>query len=289
LAQLYAACRTNGVLVVRHVQLASQLQGQLDGVFQAQEASFLAGISEEIDFTGDWKPDDDELLVINGLPDAQTLLAVANQNAVALPPLNVQNFGNENVKGLFTALGEGQNRRLLIQNFSPQQLLSTQFTLLHDGNVFRRLTEPAFSLGTQLVASISAAGAIRFKSYPMLRRILDITPVFHEATDAELGTFCAHGNLSFVDAQAFVANADEGMRKFVHSIGKLNVLGLHAVAEIEARAIEIGFQIAVVGGRISVPQDRKGAKTLFSFLLNRVYRGPIDHQLQITNSNRPLA
>lgn len=289
MAQLYAACRAGGVLTVRHVQLANQLQGQLDGLFQAQETAFLAGVAEEIDFDGGWKPDDDELLVINGLPEVQILLAAANQNAIALPVLDVQNFANESVKALFTALGDAPNKRLLIQNFSPQQLLSTHFTLLHDGNVFRRLEQPAFALGTHLVATVSAGGAIRFKSYAMLRRILDVTPIFREATDAELGAFCAHGSLGFADAPTFIAHADEGIRKLVHAIGKLNVLGLHAVAEIEARANEIGFQVQIVGGRISVPEDRKGAKTLFSFLLNRVYRGPIDHQLQITNSNRPLA
>lgn len=288
MAQLYAACRTNGVLSVRHVQLANQLQGQLDGIFQAQEASFVAGIDDEIAFTGDWKPDDDQLLTINGLPEAQALLAATEMNAIALPVLNVQNFEQENVKGLFTAIGAGHARRLLVQNFGPQQLLSTQFTLLHDGNVFRRLTEPAFSLGTQLVAIISAGGVLKFKSYSMLRRILDVSPIFREATDAELGDFCAHACLSFDDAQSFAASADEGVRKLVHAIGKVDVFGAHAVGEIETRANEIGFQIDIVAGRISVPQDRKNAKALFSFLLNRVYRGPLDQQLLITNSVRPL-
>jgi hypothetical protein len=273
---------------VRHVQLADQLQGQLDGIFQVQEMSFMAGIDEEIAFTGDWKPDDDQLLTINGLPEAQVLIAATEMNAIALPVLDVQNFGQENVKGLFTSIGVGHTKRLLVQNFGPQQLLSTQFTLLHDGNVFRRLTEPAFSLGTQLVAIIGAGGDLKFKSYPMLRRILDISPVFREATDAELGAFCAHACLSFGDAQLFAGSADEGVRKLVHAIGKMNVLGVHAVGEIETRANEIGFQLEVVAGRITVPQDRKRAKALFSFLLNRVYRGPLDQQLLITNSVRPL-
>lgn len=288
MAQLYAACRAEGELTVRHVQLANQLQGQLGGMFEAQEIAFLGGIDEEIAFTGDWKPDDNQLLVINNLPETATLFAAANQNAVALPVLDVHNFANENVKGLFTAVGAGQNRRLLVQNFGPQQLLSTQFTFLHDGNVFRRLVEPAFSLGMQLVATISTAGAIRFKSYAMLRRILDITPVFREATDAELAVFCAHARLRFDDAQGFVASADEGMRKLVHSIAKSNLLATHTVAQIRTSANSVGFPINVAGGRVVVPDDKKSAKELFSFLLNRVYRGPINHQLLITNSVRPL-
>jgi hypothetical protein len=51
LAQLYAACRPNVNLEVRHVQLTNQLQGQLDGIFDAQEAAFSAGINSEIAFT----------------------------------------------------------------------------------------------------------------------------------------------------------------------------------------------------------------------------------------------
>jgi hypothetical protein len=287
-AQLYAACRQNGPLVVRSVPLTNQLQGELDGIFQAQEAAFLAGIASEIAFTGDWRPNDDELLVIAGLPEAQTLLDAANQNAVALPVLDVGNFETEGVKGLFTAVGHGPNMRLLLQNFGPQQLLRTKNTFLHDGNVFRRLVEPAFSLGTQLVATIDASGRIKFKTYPMLRRFLDITPVFRQATDAELNTFCAHASLAVADVGAFVASADEGIRKHVLAIAKADVFNQHPVADIATQAAAIGFPLAVNAGRIEMPPDRKRTKSLLSFLLNKVYLGPIDQTLFITNSNRPL-
>lgn len=288
MAQLYAVCRPQENLEVKHVQLNQELQNQLDGIFQAQEAAFTAGVNNEIPFTGDWKPDDDELLVINGLPEAQALIAAAHQNAIALPPLNVANFSGEGVRGLFTSIGPAANRRLLVQNFGPQQLFSGQLAFLHDGNVFRRLTEPAFSLGTQLVAIISNVGDVRFKSYPMLRRILDVTPVFRQATDAELNAFCEHASLQVADNQAFVAGADEGIRKRVHMIAKVDVLGNHTVPHIQARALAIGFPITVVNGRIEIPQDRRSTKELLSFLLNKVYLGPIDQQLFITNSNRPL-
>jgi hypothetical protein len=50
----------------------------------------------------------------------------------------------------------------------------------------------------------------------------------------------------------------------------------------------IGFPLVVTAGKIEIPADRKGAKALFSFLLNKVYLGPIDQRLLITNSSRPL-
>lgn len=288
MAQLYAVCRAGGALSIRHVQLTNQLQNQIGAIFQTQEDLFNQGISSDVEFNGDWTPDPDELLVIDALPEAQLLIDAANQNAVALPVLDVNNFDTENIRGLFVSVGAHQNKRLLLQNFSARQLLSSHFTLLHDGNVFRQITEPGFSLDTHLVATIDSGGALRFKSFSMLRRVLDINPVFHEATDAELGTFCQHGRLSFPDAPTFIAEADEGIRKLVHRITQVNVLELHSVAQIRARGGAIGFPITVVAGRISIPQNRKEAKTVLSFLLNRVYRGPIDQQLLITNSVRPL-
>ncbi len=288
MAQLYAACRQNGPLSVKHVQLANPIQNQLDVIFQAQEAAFMADINAEIDFTGDWKPDGDELLVARGLAEAQILIAAAAQNAIALPVLDAANFENEGVKSLFTAVGNGAQKKLLLQTFSPQQLLSGRFALLYDGNVFRRLTDPVFSLGAQLVATVDAVGDVRFKSFQMVRRIFDLSQFYQQATDAELNAFCAHASLAIGNAATFVADADEGIRKFVHAIAKGNVLGNHTVADIATHAGAIGFPLTLNGNSIEVPLDRKGAKALFSFLLDKVYLGAMNQQLFITNSNRPL-
>lgn len=286
---LYAICRQPN-LIVKPIQLTPQILGQLEALFQAQEMIFMNGIAAEIDFTGDWKPDPDELLLLRNLPDVQTLLAAAQQNAVALQPLQAANFLNESVVGLFMAIGNGAGLRLLIQNFGPQQLMAGpgKFSLLHDGNVFRRITEPAFSVGNNLAATVTAAGELRFKSYAMIRRILDVTPVFRAATDAELGTFCGHASLSVADAAAFVANADEVIRKQVLGISKSGVLNAYTVDQLLQQAQAIGFPLPVMAGRIDLPADRKSAKTILSFLLNKVYQGPIDQQLFITNSNRLL-
>lgn len=288
MAQLYAACRLAGSLVVRHVQMNAQLQSQLDGIFQAQAAAFFDGINTEIDFTGDWKPDADEILVTRGLPEAQAMFAEASQNAIALAPLDVNNFQNEGIKALFTIMGHGPNKHLLIQSFGPQQILSGKLSFLHDGNVFRKLTEPAFTFGTQLLATVDPAGDVRFKNFFLLRRVFDLGSFYRQATDIELGGFCGHPSLTIPDAAAFIAGADEGIRKAVHTVVKVDVLGNHPVADIAHKATAIGFPLNINGGCIEVPLDRRGAKALFSFLLNKVYRGPINDQLFITNSNRPL-
>ena len=290
MAELYAVCRTpQDGLVVHHVQLTAQLQTQLEGVFQAQHAAFAQGITNEIEFDGGWKPDDDELLVARDLDEARLLLDAANQNALSLPTLDVANFRTQGIKALFTAVGNGSDRRLLLQTFDQQQMLSGRFAFLFDGSVFRQLTEPAFTLGTQLVATIDAAGAVRFKSFTMLRRIFDLALFYQQATDVEIGGFCTHPSLSVADPSSFLAGADEGIRKAVHALTRLDVLNNHSVASIETQATSIGFPLVVSGGKIVMPQDRKSIKSLFNFLLNRVYLGPISQQLLITNSSRPFA
>lgn len=288
MAQLYAICRETDILEVKHIQISVELESLLDGVFQQQEIQFLKGIDNEVDFNGDWKPDDDEVLVIKGLPEAEKIIQATDQNAISLPILDVMNFETQGVKALLWSTGSGSSKRLLLQNFGPQQLLSSRFSLLFRDDVLRRLNEPAFSLDTKIVAIINHLSDVRFKSYPMLRRILDITPVFREATDQELNVFCDNALINVSNKSHFISNADEIIRKYVIAISKSDVLSIHTVDHIIGKANAIGFQIQLSSGKINIPQDKKDAKILFSFLLNKVYLGPLDEQLLIANSVRSL-
>ena len=210
------------------------------------------------------------------------------QNAIALPVLDAMNFQEEGVRALFIAVGVGAHLRILIQNFSQQQFLSRNFAFLFDGNTFRRLNEPAFSLANDLVAIVDAVGDVRFKSFQMLRRVFDLGYFYREATNDELTAFCGHASLAVTDAAAFVEDADQTIRKFVHAVGSAGVLVNNQVTDIATQASAIGFPISIANGRIEVPQDRKSKKALLSFLLDKIYRGSINQQLYITNSNRPL-
>ncbi|GAW41465.1 hypothetical protein SH203_01871 [Brevundimonas sp. SH203] len=246
---LYAICRQPG-LVIKPVPLTQQILAQLEAIFQAQEMQFLDGITAEIDFTGDWKPDPDELLILRNLPDTMTLMNSVQQNALAMVPLNAAQFATEGVVGLFMTIGAAPAQRILIQNFGPQQLMAGpgKLSLLFDGNVFRKITEPAFSIANNLVATLNIAGELKFKSYAMIRRILDVTPVFRAATDAELATFCAHNSLSITNTAAFINGADEVMRKQVLAISKSGVLAAYNVNQLLQQAQAIGFPLSVQGG-----------------------------------------
>jgi len=57
MSQLYAACREHGALTVKAVQVAAPIQQQIELIFQDQANAFMEGVSAEVDFTGDWKPE----------------------------------------------------------------------------------------------------------------------------------------------------------------------------------------------------------------------------------------
>jgi hypothetical protein len=119
-------------------------------------------------------------------------------------------------------------------------------------------------------------------------RIFDLAAMFQQATDADLTAFCGHASLHVQDVGAFVALADEIIRKSVRRLASLNVLGVHPVADIEQQAQAMQFPLATNGGVIVVPANRREIKALLGFLLDRVYRGAFNGQLLITNSTRPL-
>lgn len=288
MAELYAICRIGGVPIVKRVMLTDAVRQQVAQIFLSQEQSFLSGVHTEIDFDGSWKPDADELLVANQVPDVQVLQNAIALNPIALPSVDAGNFESENIRGLVAVVGNGQNRRALVQAFGPQLVLAKKFTLLFSDGVFRQITEPGFSLDSSLVGIIDRTGALKFKSYFLIRRIFDLAEIYREATHPELVAFCAHNRLSVANHDDFADEADEGIRKLVHAVTESGVLDNNTVSTIRNRARGIGFSLQVAAGRIVMPSDRKSKKALLSFLLNKVYKGPISLELLITNSNRRL-
>lgn len=288
MTNLLAACRENGQLVVKRVRVTQPVQQKIEGVFQALDIAFTSDVSDEIDFAGDWKPEDDELLVIDTPAEATALVTAASGNALALPDIDTANFANEGIRALFVGRQVGASTKVLIQNFSAQQVLNRRFTLLQDGNSFKELTEPAFSLGNGLTAIIEN-GKLKFKSFHNLKKIFDLSAFYQAATDQELDAFCGHGSLAVADVAAFRGTADQTVRKLVHTIAKSGTLDRHDVNTIAQKAVGLGLALNVVAGKLVVPTDRKEIKTLLRFLDDGVYEASLSQVRYQTNSKRPLA
>lgn len=282
---LFAACRINGALVAKRVRLDQAVQQQIEDVFNQQEADFRSGITSEVDFDGSWTPDDDEFLTINVPQEAAIFTDALNANPISIPDIDAANFDTEGIKGIFTGVA-ANGTKVLVQRFSSHQILGRRFSLLQHGNAFRRLSAPAFSLDTGLTCIVEG-GKIKFRSFHKLRAIINLFEVYHAATDQEVQDFASHTHFEVADAAAFVAVADQTIRKLVHAISRSDVLGDYTVAQIETACGSVGLIVTINNGKLVMPADRAEIKKLLRFLDDGLYQAPLTGVRYVTNSKRP--
>lgn len=283
---LFAACRVNGALVAKRVRLDQAVQQQIETIFNQQETEFRNGITSEVAFDGSWTPDDDEFLTIDVPQEAAIFIDTLNANPVAVPDVDAANFETEGIKGIFTGIVANGATKVLVQRFSPQQILSRRFSLLQNGNAFRRLSDPAFSLDTSLTCIVEG-GKVKFRSFHKLRAVINLLEVYRIATDQEVQDFASHAHFEVADAATFVAAADQTIRKLVHAIGRSGVLGNHSVDQIETACNAVGMVVTVNNGKLVMPTDRSEIKKLLRFLDDGLYEAPLTGVRYVTNSKRP--
>lgn len=286
MSNLFAICRTNDKLEVKRIVVSQDVQGKISGLFTAQYNSFLEGVIEEVKFGTDWKPDNDEILVVDAPEEAKSTLQAMTGDVLALSTIDAANFGDEGIKALAIINGTPENPRILIQVFTAQQILSRRFALMFSGDTFRELTEPAFTLDNSLVAIIEN-GRLKFKSYFHVKRIFEITYLYQAATNEQIDTFCAHENLNVPDVIALKATADQTIRKLIHAIHTAKVLDKYNVDDIAKKAQLVGMEITLIEGKINFPSDKKLAKYLLRFLDDGIYEAPLTARRYITNSKSP--
>ena len=283
---LLALCRGNA-LEVKRIPVANPLQTQLQNLFQTQENDFRQDRPNEVAFNGEWNPDADEMLTIANTPETAVMVQASQQNVVGLQAIDTANFEAENISALFMSFGTGAQHRLLVQRFTAQQRLSRRLAILLEGQVFRELSEPAFTVGTKLTCIVEG-GQMKFQSYSNLRMIFDLSQLYQQATDQDIDAFSTHAAVNFDDLDLFKTNANQTIRKLVHKVHSTGVLNNYAVNDIRDRAQATGLNINVVNGAIQVPQDPTEAKRFLRFLDDGLYEAPLSGLRYVTNSKRAI-
>lgn len=284
---LFAACRMDGELSAKRVHLDATVQQAIENIFAQQEAKFREGVTDEVAFDGSWKPDEEEFLTIDVPAEAAIFEATILGNATAIPDLDATHFAEEGIKALFTGSARNGAAKVLVQRFTSQQVLSRRFSLLQDGNAFRQLTDPAFTLDNSLTCIVED-GKIKFKSMQKLRSIIDMMELYREATDAEVQAFAGHTNLTVWDVPAFVAATNQTSRKLIHSVAASGILDHYTPAEIQTAAQSTGLTVTIQNGKVEMPREHGGIKALLQFLNESRYSGPLSHHPYVTNSQRPV-
>lgn len=284
---LFAACRTHdGQLIAKRVRLDANVQQAVEAVFAEQEAAFRQGVTDEVPFDGSWTPNEDEFLTIDVPAEAQIFADTINANAMAVDDIDTAAFAAEGIKALFTGMPVNGATKVLVQRFTSQQVLERRFALLQQGNAFRRLSEPAFTLDNSL-ACIIEDGTVKFKSQHKLRSIINMLEIYREATEQEVQTFAAHASLEVADAVGFVNVTNQVSRKLIHAIVNNGTLDNYTPVQIQAAAQQTDLAINVQNGRIVMPTTHVDIKALLQFLNESRYSGPLSGQAFVTNSQRP--
>lgn len=284
---LFAACRMDGELSAKRVHLDATVQQAVENIFAQQEAAFREGVTDEVAFDGSWKPDDEEFLTIDVPAEAAIFEAAILGNATAVPDLDAAHFAEEGIKALFTGNARNGVAKVLVQRFTSQQVLSRRFSLLQQGNAFRQLTDPAFTLDNSLTCLVED-GKIKFKSLQKLRSIIDMVELYRAATDAEVQAFAGHTNLAVWDVPAFVAATNQTSRKLIHAVAASGTLDHYTPAEIQTAAQSTGLTVTIQNGKVEMPREHIGIKALLQFLNESRYSGPLSHHPYVTNSQRPV-
>jgi hypothetical protein len=282
---LFAACRIDGELIAKRVRLDNTVQQAVEAVFNNQEAEFRRGVTSEVDFDGSWKPDEDEVLSIDVPQEGALFADTIDANPLSIREIDTAHFDTEGIKALFTGVRVNRATKVLVQGFSPQQILSRRFSLLQDGNAFRRLSNPAFTLDNTLTCIVED-GKIKFKSFHKLRAIINLLDVYKAATDQEVHDFAGHASFEVADVPAFMDAADQTTRKLIHAIARSGTLDAYSVADIRTAARAVGIPVRVANGRLVMPSSRSEIKTLLRFLDDGLYEAPLTHRRYITNSKR---
>ncbi|MCY4131516.1 MAG: DUF4868 domain-containing protein [Nitrospira sp.] len=282
---LFAACQINGELVAKRVSLSEEVRQSIVDLFREQEKEFLDGVTEEIPYRGNWKPDKEELLILDVPQEANIFEKTITANATSIQRIKISNFSNEEIKALFMSISTMESTKILVQKFTPHQILGRKFSLIHDGNTFRHLSEPAFTLDTSLTCIIEG-GKIKFKSRHNMSSIVSMREIHRVATEPEVRSFTEHKAFKVKDVDAFVNMTNQTSRKLIHEITESGVLDRHTPTQICIAAKETNLTVTIKDGKIVMPTKHNEVKALLQFLNEGRYSGPLSHQSYITNSRR---
>ena len=283
---LFAACQTNGELKAKRVPLSGDIQQTVAAEFNKQEEQFRSGVTNEVDFDGRWKPDENEFLTIDVPAEAQVFHDTIEANAMAIPSINTKIFEDEGIKALFTGVTTDGITRILVQRFTSQQVLQRKFTLFFQGDTFRHLDESAFTLDSSLVCIIED-DKIKFKSQHKLRSIINMSSIYRAATDQEIQAFAEHPHLEVTDIAGFLESTDQISRKQIHALIENQTLDKYRPIDIKSAAQGTGLVVDVQNEKIVMPSTKADIKRLLQFLDESRYAGPLSGDPFVTNSRRP--
>jgi hypothetical protein len=277
---------------VCRVAVTADLQRDLSDEFAKQLAAFDVDGSELVPYDPQYKPDEGELFEIPGYALPRALADLGR--APTLPPLSDRQIEAGVLRALVGVPHQGKSKGLALcfQAVDSRQLLKrTRLSLILSHDVFSRNDRSGIVVRSSLTA-VFRSGNLYFPAEPPVRRFLDLSQVFEEATGPQVQKFLRHPLFAVDDLEAVVALADTWTRRKIAAIERRRILESVPTQAVVKVGKEFGLEVSTrrIDGKpvLVVPADKPRLKDLLRLLDQDFLRSPLTSDRFRVNSKRRL-
>lgn len=274
--------------------LRIELNNETQNAIGLELEDALKALVEEktiITFDGSYKPNEDEILVINNF-QLSDVIKDAIRNPLGVPTYEKQNGEFPEIKAIFMGErvenGESEDFNVVFQRFRKEQYISTRWcNLFFDNNTFTRDSRFGISIA-DVVDCYYSNKELQFASFYFARQIFDLSESYRSATDSEVVAFTGCDKLNIEDTDNFKNMANTWIRRKIAMINDSQVLENYSASEIKKRARLVGVDITVKDKKVVIPNDKEQIKIILGFLDEEAYKGPFSQRTFLANSKRAL-
>ena len=242
---------------------------------------------DEIEFDGSYKPEENELLYINGYVLEEKIKAAVRE-PLGVKELNDINYNFENINTIF--IGEYNNGEYTIgfQKFKKEQFISNnKINLFFDKTTFIKEERNGISIAENFDC-VYTNNCLKFTSFFYARQIFNLSEYYRIATNDDVNELTNDKTLLFENKEKFKDSINDWTRRRIASILDSKVLKDYKAKEIKKIGQNVGISIKIEKDKIVIPSDKKELKDLFSFLDESIYKGYFTNNIYSTNSKHKV-
>ncbi len=285
-----AMLRTKEQPIIKRVRISQSIQQELRGYVFSPLDNYLS--YERVEFTGEFKPDNDQVFVIENFKLPFNIDFTSN--TINLETLQIDEI--QNIYGLI--FSEPEKNEIIFQTFDSRRILGRRgFELIHHNNDFTKFDEKGIIVDKKIDGVyLKNEQTLLFRSFHNISRLFDMKDYYREATNEEIEEFGNNELINIENIEDLHQIADTQIRKYIYLIQKNGILtnlqerDRFLKAKEFANKFEIGNFFDENKQKIIVPiQDKRKTKLLLKFLNEDIYEAPITDNKYETNSKRKIS
>ncbi|MDR2170639.1 MAG: DUF4868 domain-containing protein [Planctomycetaceae bacterium] len=277
-------------LTIKRINMADDVTNALANIFDDQLNDFIKNDTTKIRFSEtNFKCSPAEILFIKPYKLPQIY-----QNAIDQPdsiePFEMKKTETYRIHSIFAVDTDQQrNSNILFQySTAAKTIEKNKFIFIFSNSTFTQLNNPGFIIDSKLVATYKEQ-KLYFRSYEIVKRFLNLTDYFKNATDAQITSLLKNKIFTCKNTQNIIDNVDDWARKQITSIiTQNNIEKIKNIETIQKKAKKYSINIKNVNNTIVFPENKKDIKQLLRFLNEDFYTGEITGKTYMTNSQTPV-